>query len=125
MTPLPKGFIKEALRIIADRSIQVPATILENGWEEEVNCRKPRESLPAPASNSESPPPSTSPLLFDEEDPLSQPEGNIDTSSEPKAGESPASLASNSQDVPPDGQSLKGHVDAPPPPTNPTVLCLF
>ena len=45
-----------------------------------MSCR-PRESPPAPASDFESLPPSTSPLLFDEEDPLSQPEGNIATSS--------------------------------------------
>ena len=39
VTLLPKGFIKEALRIInADRSVRVPATIPENGWEEEVTC---------------------------------------------------------------------------------------
>ena len=36
---LPKGFIKEAPRIInADRSVQVPGTILENEWEGEVSC---------------------------------------------------------------------------------------
>ena len=70
VTPLPKGFIKEALRIInADRSVRVPGTIPENGWEEGVTCWKPGESPPAPASNLESPPPSTSLLLFDEEDP--------------------------------------------------------
>ena len=80
LTPLPKGFIKEALRIInADRS--VPGIIPENGWAGEVSCRKPRESPLAPAFNSGSPPPSTSPLLFDEEDPLSQPEGNCAVSS--------------------------------------------
>ena len=92
VTPLPKGFIKEALRIInADRSVRVPGTIPENGWEEEVTCWKPRESPRALASNSESPPPSTSPLLFDEEDPSSEPEGNVAaSSSEPKVGESPA-----------------------------------
>ena len=34
VTPLLKGFIKEALRIInADRSVRVPGTIPENGWE--------------------------------------------------------------------------------------------
>ena len=37
-------------------------------------------------------------------------------SSEPKAGESPASLASNSEDMPPDGRSVKGIVV---PPTTP------
>ena len=37
VTPLLKGFIKEALRIIdADRSVRVLGTIPENGWEEEV-----------------------------------------------------------------------------------------
>ena len=42
VTPLPKGFIKEALRIInADRSVSVPGTILENGWEGEVDCWEP------------------------------------------------------------------------------------
>ena len=77
VTPLPKGFIKEALHIInADRSVRVPGTIPENGWEKELTCWKPGESPPPPASNPESLPPSTSPLLFDEEDPLSEPEGN-------------------------------------------------
>ena len=74
VTPLPKGFIKEALRIInADRSVRVPSTIPENGWEGKVICWEPRESPPALASKPESPPPSTFPLLFDEEDPLSEP----------------------------------------------------
>ena len=116
LTPLLKGFIKEALRIInADRSVPVPGTTPENGWEGEMGCWKPGESPPAPASDSESPPPSTYPLLFDEEDPLSQPEGNIiASSSKPTSGESPASLASNSEDVPPDGKSVKGNVKAPP-----------
>ena len=37
VTPLPKGFIKEAPRMInANRSVQVPSTIPENGWEGEV-----------------------------------------------------------------------------------------
>ena len=104
VTPLPKGFIKEAPHIInADRSVS------QNGWEEEVTCRKPRESPPALASNPESPPLSTSPLLFDEEDPLSEPEGNIAaSSSEPMVGEFPAFPASNSEDVPQDGKSVKG-----------------
>ena len=62
-----------------------------------------------------SPPPSTSPLLFDEEDPLSKPEGHIvASSSEPTVGEFPAFLASNSEDVPQDGKSVKGNVKAPP-----------
>ena len=53
LTPLPKDSSKiEALRIInADRSVRVPGTIVENGWEEEVSCWKPGESPPAPASN--------------------------------------------------------------------------
>ena len=108
---LPKGFIKEALRIInADRSVQVPSTIPENGWEEEVTCWKLGESPPAPTSHSESPPPSTSYLLFDEEDPLSEPKGNIAaSSSEPTVGEFPAFPASNSEDVPQDGKSMKGN----------------
>ena len=39
VTPLPKGFIKEAMRIInANRSVRVPGTIPENGWEGEVIC---------------------------------------------------------------------------------------
>ena len=77
MTPLPKGFIKEALYIInADRFIRVPGTIPENGWEGEVSCQKPGESPLALASDSEFPAPSTSAILFDEEDPLSQPEDN-------------------------------------------------
>ena len=98
VTPLLKGFIKEALRIInVDCSVRVPGTIPENGWEEEVTCWKPGESPPAPASNLESLPPFASPLLFDEEDPLSEPEGNIAaSSSEPTVGEFPAFPASNS-----------------------------
>ena len=49
-------------------------------------------------------PPPTSFLLLD--DPLSQAEGNIATSSsDPKVGGSRASLASDCEDVPPDGQS--------------------
>ena len=85
VTPLPKGFIKEALRIInADRFVRVPGTII-------------------------------SPLLFDEEDPLSEPEGNIAaSSSEPMVGEFPAFPASNSEDVPQDGKSVNGNVKAPP-----------
>ena len=116
VTPLPKGFIKEALRIInADRSVRVPGTIPENGWEKELTCWKPGESPPPPASNPESLPPSTSPLLFDEEDPLSEPEGNIAaSSSEPTVGEFPAIPASNSEDVPQDGKSVKGNAKAPP-----------
>ena len=116
VTPLLKGFIKEALRIInANRSVRIPGTIPENGWEGEVNCWEPGESPPAPASNRESLPPSNSPLFFDEEDPLSEPEGNIAaSSSEPTVGESPAFPASNSEDVPQDGKSVKGNVEAPP-----------
>ena len=39
VTPLPKGFIKEALRIInADHSVRVPGTVPENGWEKELTC---------------------------------------------------------------------------------------
>ena len=116
VTPLPKGFIKEALRIInADRSVQVPGTIPENGWEKELTCWKPRESPPAPTSHPKSPPPSTPPPLFDEEDPLSEPEGNIAaSSSEPTVAEFPAFPASNSEDVPQDGKSVKGNVKAPP-----------
>ena len=107
--------------ISANRSVRVPDTIPENGWEEEVRCQKFGESPPTLASNSKSLATSTSPLLFDEEDPLSQPEGNIATSSlELRAGESPAS---NSEDMPSDGQSVKGNVDAPT--TNPAVLCFF
>ena len=115
VTPLPKGFIKEALRIInADRSIRVPSTIPENGWEGEVNCWEPGESPPAPASNRESPPPSTS-LLFDEEDPLLETEGNIVASSlEPAVGESHAFPASNSEEMPQDGKSVNGNIKAPP-----------
>ena len=68
-----------------------------------------------PASNPESLSPSTSPLLFGEEDPLSEPEGNIAaSSSEPTVGEFPAFAASNSEDVPQDGKSVKGNVKAPP-----------
>ena len=116
VTPLPKGFIKEALRIInADRSVRVPGTIPENGWEKELTCWKPGESPPPPASNPESLPPSTSPLLFDEEDPLSEPEGyTAASSSEPTVGEFPAFPASNSEDVLQDGKSVKGNVKAPP-----------
>ena len=79
-----------------------------------MNCRL-SESPPALASNPESPPPSRSPCLFDNEDPLSEPEGNIAASSlEPTVGESPAFPASNSEDVPPDGKLVKGNVKAPP-----------
>ena len=78
-------------------------------------CLEPEESPPALASNPESPPPSISPLLFDEEDPLSEPEGNIvASSSEPTFGEYLAFPASNSEDVPQDGKSVKGNVKAPP-----------
>ena len=110
LTPLPKGFIKEALcGINANCSVRVPGTIPENGWEGEVRCWKPGECPLALASDSESPPPSTSPLLFDEKDPLSQPEGNIAaSSSEPIVGESPSSPRT------PDGKSVKGNVEAPP-----------
>ena len=60
-------------------------------------------------------PPSTSPLVFDEEDPLLEPEGNIAASSwEPTVGQSPAFPASNSEDVPQDRKSVKGNVKAPP-----------
>ena len=75
----------------ADCTVPVPDTIFENGWEEEVSCWKGKESVPALASNSESLCPSTLPLFFHEEDPLSQPEDNIAASSlELKAGECPA-----------------------------------
>ena len=114
VTPLLKGFIKEAVCNV-DHSVRVPGTIPKNGWEGEVICWEPGESSPAPASHPESPPPSTSPLLFDEEDPLSEPEGNIvASSSEPTAGKSPAFPASNSEDVPQDGKSVKVNVKAPP-----------
>ena len=47
-TPLPKRFVKEALRIInADCSVQIPSTIPDNGWEGEVICWEPGESPPA------------------------------------------------------------------------------
>ena len=115
LTPAPKGSIKEALRTInADRSVRVPGTIPENGWEGELSCWKPKESPLALTSDSKSLPPSTSPLLFDEEDPLLQSKGNIAaSSSEPTVGESPASPASNSEDMPPYGKSVKGNVKAP------------
>ena len=49
LTPLPRGFFKEAMRIInPDRSVQVPGTMLDNGWEGELSCRKLRESAPVP-----------------------------------------------------------------------------
>ena len=39
VTPLPKGFIKEAFRIInADCCVRVAGTIPGNGWKEEVSC---------------------------------------------------------------------------------------
>ena len=39
LTPLPKGFTKEAVHIInADHSVRVPGTMPEIGWEEEVSC---------------------------------------------------------------------------------------
>ena len=55
------------------------------------------------------------PLHFEEEDPLSQLKDNIAAtpSLEPKAGEAAVSPTSNSQDLPPDGRSVKGNVDAP------------
>ena len=57
LTPLPKGFVKEAVYIIhADCSLPVPGTIPEKGWHGEVSCWKPGESLPALASDFESPP---------------------------------------------------------------------
>ena len=116
VTRLPKGFFKEALRIInADCSVRVPGTIPENGWEKELTCWKPGESPSPPASNPKSLPPSTSPLLFDEEDPLSEPEGNIAaSSSEPTVEAFPAFPASNPEDVPQDGKLVKGNVKAPP-----------
>ena len=114
VTSLPKGFIK-ALRIInADHSVRVPGTTPENRWEKEVNCWNRGES-PLAQPPTVSPPPSTTPLLFDEEDPLSEPEGNIAAScSEPTAGDLPAFPASNSEDVSQDGKSVKGNVKAPP-----------
>ena len=124
VTPLPKGFIKEAWHIMnADRSVRVPGTVPENGWEEEGNCQKLGESPPIPTSDSNTQPPSTSPLLFDEEDPLSQPEGNIAaSSSEPTAEESSDSLASDFEDVPTDGKLVKGNVKAPPQTRSPLPL---
>ena len=93
----------------------VPSAIPENGWEGGVNCWEPEESPPAPASNPESRPPSAFPLFCDEEDPLLEPEGNIAaSSSEPTVGESPAFLASTSEDVLQDGKPVKGNVEAPP-----------
>ena len=78
-------------------------------------------SPPAPTCNPVSPPPSTSPLLFNEEHPLSEPEGNIAaSSSEPAVAESPTFLASNPEDVPQDGKSVKGNVKAPPHTMQPT-----
>ena len=54
------------------------------------------------------------PLLVDEEYPLSEPEGNIvASSSEPAIEESPAFPASNSEDVPLDGMSVRGNIKAP------------
>ena len=80
-----------------------------------MSCWNLRESPLAPASDSEFPPQSTSALLFDEGDPLSQPKGNIAASSvDPTAGECPASPASNFDDMPPDGKLVKGNVKAPP-----------
>ena len=105
---------KDSSRKHCASSVRVPRTIPENGWEKELTCWKPGESPPPPASNPESLPPSTSPLLFDEEDPLSESEGNIAASLEPTVGEFPAFLASNSEDVPQDGKSVKGNVKAPP-----------
>ena len=103
LTPLPKGFIKEAVRIInADRRVRGPGTIPKNGWEGEVGCWEPGESS-CPGLQPESPPPSTSPLLFDEEDPLLEPQGNIAASSS-----EPTFAAFNFEDMPPDGKSAKG-----------------
>ena len=104
---LAKGLIREALRIInADHYVQVPGTIPENGWE--VESRRLENLLLHQ-------PPTLSPRahllhLFEEEDNI------VATPSlELKAGESPPSLASNSEDVPQDGQSVKGNVGVPPP----------
>ena len=96
----------------------VPGTIPGNRWDKEVLCWKAGESPPTLASNSNPrpTPPSTLPLHFDEEDSLSQPKDIIATSFlEPKARESPASPASNSKDMPPNGQSVKGNFEPPPP----------
>ena len=80
-----------------------------------MTCWKPGEAPPTPASDPEYPPPSASSLFFDEDDPLSEPKGNIATSSsEPTVKESSAFPASNSEDVPQDGKSVKGNVKAPP-----------
>ena len=89
--------------------VAINRCIPENGWEKELTCWKPGESPPPPASNLESLPPSTSPLLFDEEDALSEPEGNVAaSSSEPTVGEFLAFPASHFEDVPQDGKSVKG-----------------
>ena len=76
-----------------------------------MSCWKRGESPSVPTSDS--PPASTSPLHFDEEDPLSQPQGNIATFSlEPIVEESLTSPTSDSEDVPLDGKSVKGNVTA-------------
>ena len=93
------------------------------GGKGEVNCWELGESPPALASNLESPPTSTSPLFFDEDDPLSELQGNVTaSSSEPMVGESPMFPASNSEDVPSDGKALKGNVKAPPQTRSPFPL---
>ena len=81
-----------------------------------MNCREPGESPRAPASNPESLPPSIPPLLYDEDDPLLEPEGNIAASSSgPAVGKSASSPTSFPADVPLDWKSVKGNVKVPPP----------
>ena len=69
LSPVPGGFIKEALRIInADRAVRLPGTIPQKGWEEDLICWKDGESPPVPSPKCESPQPCDSPLLFEEEE---------------------------------------------------------
>ena len=52
LTPLPKGFIREAMRIInVDCYVPLFGAIPERGWEEGVICHKVGESPPTPAAS--------------------------------------------------------------------------
>ena len=142
LCPLPKGFIRWAIPIIMHiaQSDSRPLSQKMDG-RRTSNSEFPPPSTSPPVVEGEDPPlepkdniaigpfsslcPSTSPPVVDGEDLFSQPKDNIAAtpSLEPKAGESPPSLAFNSEDPLLDGWSMKGNVDAPPPPpTNPALL---
>ena len=115
LTQLPKGFIKKALRIIKENhSESLAPSRRPVGTGKRVAEDLGKLFLPWPPTPS--PRPHLLPLpVFDEEDPFSQPKGKIAaSSSEPIIRESRAFLASNSDDVPLDGNSRKRNVMAPP-----------